>query len=122
MVSNITGYAMPAGATWNLPNANTTPQFIVLDNGFLKLIGFNAGTYPATPTSSNQSYLSNFSPTMEPISNIKVLCNLINNQMSYPINLLTGFTANNTNFGDLISVNPSYPLYLDVNAGKYSYI
>ena len=122
MVSDISGYAMPAGATWDLPNADTTPQFIVLDNGFSKLIGFNPGTYPVTPSSSNQSYLSQFAPTMEPVSNVNVLASLINNQMSYPINLLTGFTANNTMFGDLISVNPSYPLYLNINAGKYSYI
>ena len=122
MTNDMTGYSYPPGATWVVPSTATTPQIEILNNGFSTLIGFNPGLYPATPVSTNQSYLSQFSPTMEPVSNINVLCNLIHNDLSYPINLLTSFTSNNVNFGDLISVNQNFPLYLNVSAGSYNFI
>jgi len=55
------GYTNPGNMTF--PIAATTPQIIISSsNNFGQLIGFNAGTYPSTPQSSNQSFTSNTVP------------------------------------------------------------
>ena len=122
MTSDISGYALPSGSTWILPSTAATPQFTVQDNGFKNIIGFTPGSYPTTPTSINQSFLSNFTPVIEPVASLNILCNLVNNSLSYPNNLISSFTANNTAFGAMIDVQPSTLLYMNINSGLYSYL
>lgn len=114
------GWTQPNGATWNFPNTATTPQ-ISVSNDFGILLGFNAQTYPITPLNANQQYLSNFSPTISPISSIFLNCNLISSPYSNPSNLL-GNTAITSSFGDLIQMKNNTPIYLSIVSASYNQI
>ena len=119
--------ALPAGYT--NPNALTFPgvasatQFIILDNAFQQIIGFNDQTIPVGIEATNQSNLSDFTPQVDTVQSVVIAANLINNLYSNPSSLLYPFTASESaGFGDLINVHPQNLLYLDVNEGYYNFV
>ncbi|DBA01532.1 TPA: hypothetical protein N0F65_004882, partial [Lagenidium giganteum] len=121
-----TGYTRPASGLYSaggggLPTATNTPK-IVLSGNFCNVIGFAAGTYPSTTQTTNQTFLSTYTPQINPVSSYLIRCNLINNKAMQPPDILTSFSTQGTSVGQLISI--SYPEYawISVADGCYNNI
>lgn len=118
--------SIPTGATWNVPSVYETPKVnILLNNNFNKYIGFNSGSIlfedltNQPSTRLQYSFLNDFSPTLDPSSSYIITCNLVENNLSVPNNVLTSFaTPNGIGIGDLISLN-SDVIYSTVKEGIY---
>lgn len=115
------GWTNPAGMTF--PGVATTPQFIIpalTTSTFSTLIGVNPGTYPAVVQATTFSKLSDTTPKINPVENVLIRCNLVNNQLSNPSDVLYSFNASGVGFGSLITAQPPEFLYLDVVDGYFS--
>lgn len=121
-----TGYTRPATGLYSsggsgLPTATNTPKIIVSGN-FATVIGFTAGTYPSTTQTTNQSFLSNTTPQINPVSSYLIRCNIVNNKVSQPPDILTSFSTQGTKIGQLISVSPPEYQWVSVADGAYNNI
>lgn len=125
------GITQPAGATWNFPLTPTNPQFTILappsppnqyNTSFSNSIGFNAQTWPASQTSPGigQSILSNFTPQINPVSTIVVLCSLINNRFASQNNVLYAFNTGDTQFGAYFTINVPQEIWLNCSRGMFA--
>ena len=113
-----------AGATWVLPVLPILPYLVVpANNNFGKVIGFQAGQYPAgviagvppaqtqTPAfASSQSELSTTAPQITPYSSFLVFCSLVNNRAVIPSQLVYSFTPTDSTFGALQKFEPNAEL------------
>jgi hypothetical protein len=112
-------WSNPAGLTF--PLVATTPQITIpSNNNFGKVIGFNAGTYPAVVQSTDFSKLSDFTPQITPINSLILSCTLLNNKYSNPNTLLYSFTTQGTPFGSLISIQVPQFAFVDIVDGSYT--
>lgn len=116
---------LPSNATWILPSEYQTPKINILsNNNFGKYLGFNTGSIfedlSVQPTSASQfSFLNDFTPSIDPSSSYIITCNLVENNLSVPNNVLTSFaTPNGVGIGDLISLN-SDVIYSKIKEGTY---
>ena len=123
-IATANSWTLPAGATWVLPTNPILPYFIVpANNNFGKLIGFNAGQYPAgtitgtppaqvqTPAfTSAQSSLSSVAPQITPYSSFLVFCSLVNNKAVIPNQLVFSYTPTDATFGALQKYSPDAEL------------
>jgi len=80
------------------------PQFIIpSSNKFGNLIGFNPGVISHDSSNdiiNNQySILNNFAPNIEVQNSMIVTCNLVENSLGKPKNILHSFSVSNTQFG-----------------------
>lgn len=101
------GYTLPSGATWAFPISAVSPQITISSmNNFGTVIGFNAGTYPAAPSATNFSKLSDNAPQVSPITSLVLTCSLVDNDIASPSELLYCFPIPDVAFGTLIT--PSY--------------
>ena len=115
------GYTNPAGLV--LPAVDSTPQVTIPStNNFGTLIGFNAQTFPTAVQATTQSKTSDVTPQVNPVENVIVRCNLVNNNISNPSDVLYSFNASGAGFGGLVNSQPYEYLYLDVTQGYYSQI
>ena len=107
--------------SWQYPTVATTPQFIVLStNNFKNIIGYNAISYPETPSSIQQKFLSQNCPVITPVSSVAVRCNLAKNVLSNPSDFLYCFTQGMSGFGDLIDIHPSNLNWTSINDGNFT--
>ena len=125
--------------TWKIPDyvdpngiANDESSFqcpeviIPSNNNFGKLLGFNAGTIQKDLSGSNApdkngqySFLNDFTPNMNPSSSYIVTCNLVDNQMSIPNDVLYSFTIpSGIDFADLISPENDV-IYAKMKEGRF---
>jgi hypothetical protein len=114
------GWSNPTGLTF--PGVASTPQFIILNNAFSDYVGISPGTYPTAIQSTVQSFISDFTPQVDPIQSIVIATNLVNNKYSNPPNVFYPFSNEGPEFGGLISSEPNELIYLDVQEGYYSNI
>lgn len=115
------GWTNPGGMTF--PAVSTTPQFVILStNNFRTLIGVNAGTYPSPASATVYSKLSDVTPKTTPVEQVIVRCNLVQNNISNPNDIIYAFNASGVGFGNLITSSPNQYNYLDVNEGYYNAI
>lgn len=111
------GYTNPNTLTF--PATASTPQFVVLStNNFGALIGFAAASYPAAIQATNFSVIGTVLPVITPVNNVVVLCNLVNNTVTIPSNILDSFPINAT-FGSNINYAPTFASWVNLNAGRY---
>ena len=116
-----------APTTWALPSQFETPEIIIPSNNkFGELVGFNQGSniyedLTVQPsTNEKYSFLNHVAPNMLPSSSYIVTCNLVNNDLSIPNDVLYSFTIpNNVGFGDLIS-NNSDVIFSKIKEGTYT--
>lgn len=105
---------------WALPVVSTNPQFIIPATNFEDIIGFSAGTYPAT---SNNSVIttssSTFPPQVNPLSSYLVKCNLVNNPYGIPNSLIYSFPPSG-GFGQQFVVAPNEYSFIDAQDGYYN--
>lgn len=112
--------------TWEFPNTYETPEFIIpSNNNFGKLIGFTPQTvykdFDGSPYQGKFDFSNDITPQMEPSSSFIITCNLINNELSNPNNVLYSFTLSQTSFGD--QINPKNDLvYSKIKKGTYNTI
>ena len=114
------GYSMPSGATWSLPASAQCPQ-VVVSTAFGALIGQNAGTYPATVSSTAVQTVSAFTPIISPVDSYILCCNLINSRMTNPTDLLYALPIS-ASLGQLINVQPAQFLMNSIDPNTYSNI
>jgi hypothetical protein len=102
------------------PTATYTPRIVIQNNNFQEIIGFTAATYPAAQQTTTQSFLSNFTPQITPVSSIIVTCSLLNNKFSNPQTIIYSFSPTNTSFGSIIETSPNELAFIDIQDGNYS--
>lgn len=107
---------------WAFPAAYTTVQVIINStNQFGKLIGFASGVYPTISDNQNKVHVSSFSPIMDPISSILMLCSFATQGgFSNPDNIIYSFTTGSSGFGDMIEKTPVSENYVNIRDGIYS--
>jgi hypothetical protein len=114
----LNGQAGKNNSTYN----NLTPQVKILDD-FNKIIGFPKDIYlPNNPQNSVFSTISkdyNLVPNLSPSNVYQMRCNLVNNNINIPSDILYSFSPNTT-YGSLININPHELLYVDINNGLYN--
>lgn len=112
------GWTAPVGFSFQ----NRTPQFIINNNAFQDIIGFNAGTYPPTQLTADYSVKSQYTPQVSPTQSILVSVSFIKNPYFNPNTILDSFTAANTEFGSIIEVSPNTLSFVPIQQGSYSEI
>jgi hypothetical protein len=121
LICSLVPTTLPTGFTnpgWTLPTVTRCPQFVVLDNYFGKLIGFNIGTYPTT-TTANFSKVSDYTPLGSSVNSIILRCNLVSNGVTMPSDIIDSFAISNTSFGSNINYSASYEKWVKLSPGVY---
>jgi hypothetical protein len=126
-------WVLPSGATWVLPNNFIIPQIIIPNNNFSLVVGFASATYPSgiisgppplqtqTPAyTTNQQFLSSYTPQVTPLSSYILTCSLINNSYAVPNNLLYSFSPVG-DIGQQFQIEPNQYMMINCNPGSYSY-
>eukprot|EP01039_Chlorochromonas_danica_P002082 gene2082-2274_t len=113
-------YTNPANMTFPAAGAPATPTVTIFSyNNFGTLIGFNAGTYPTTSQTTNQSFTSNTVPDGSPVNALIMRCNLIDNNVVMPSDIMDSIPISAV-FGSNITYQPPFPKWVKMKAGKYS--
>ena len=106
------GFTNPAGMSF--PTVPTRPSITIgTESLFGDLIGFAQGTY------NDPSTLSSIAPQMSPTQTVIVQCSLIDNKMGMPNSNLYAFSTGASSFGEIVSVQPSTPTFVDITDGSY---
>jgi hypothetical protein len=108
----IGSYTRPATGLYSaggsgLPTTARVPRLIIDNAEFGKLIGFSAAQYPAASSTTPAAFLSDLPPQVNPVSAYVVRCSLVNNAFTAPPDILTVFTSQGTEGGQLISYQPN---------------
>ena len=134
-------WVLPTSPTWVLPTNFILPELVVGKIGvnaalnsvnFGLVIGFDTGIYPnsviagvppaqtQTPSySSDQQFLSTFTPQVTPLSSFILTCSLINNNYAVPNNLIYSFAPQGT-IGEQFTVAPNQLVFINVLPAQYS--
>lgn len=125
---------IPSGdaGDWGLPATFQTISIDFPNNNFGDLLGFRAGTSvfedlsaldPLTATNAKYNYFNELPPQMMPSSSYLLSCNLIDNSMAIPSNILHSFgIPPGVGFGDQILASSGFDIYSPIKPGKYSNI
>jgi len=121
------GYSYASSGAYStsggLPStSNQVPQLVILStNTFGTIIGYTAGTYPATATQASGVYTTTgtLTPVGSTVNSIVVRCSILKNNVTVPSDILDGFPINAT-FGSNITYNPSFEKWITVNNGTFS--
>lgn len=115
------GYSNPANMEFPAAGAPATPTVTIFStNNFGELIGFDAATYPATSQTSNQSFTSNMVPDGSPVNALIMRCNLIDNNVVMPSDIMDSIPISDVAFGSNLTYMPPFPKWVKMKAGKYS--
>jgi len=100
---------------------NNTPQ-IRFDDKLNEIVGFPINQFfPPSIQLVAYSTISkdyNIIPNLSPSNVYTVLCNIVNNNISIPTNIMYSFTPNTT-YGSNINERPNTLLYVNINEGSY---
>lgn len=99
----------------------STMQLVIPNTAFKTIIGFEAGTYPATPSASNYSVNGATIPIITNVSSILVACNVSNNDFNQYRDVIAVFTPDDV-YGKLLRIAPSNFIWYSVFDGSYSNI
>lgn len=97
-----------AGITWPTTGQQAIQLTVSSTNTFSQIIGFSAGTYPASPTitGSTYTYASDLVPNVNPLNTIQMRLSCLNNLLSTNNTLLHVFNNKGASIGSLIDVSP----------------
>lgn len=129
-------YTRPATGTYSasgtgLPATGYTPQLVLPSTGGINtIIGWPAGTFPATQQTTTYSQTGSgaqtalgISPVVPPlgstINSLVARCSILKNNVTVPSDILDGFPINTT-YGSNINYFPSFEKWIDINDGTYS--
>jgi hypothetical protein len=126
-------WVLASGATWVIPTNFIIPEIVIPSTNFSLVVGFATGTYPnaiisgippsqtQTPAyTTDQQFLSSFTPQVTPLSSYILTCSLINNSYAVPNNLLYSFSPQGT-IGEQFTIAPYEYMMINCNPGSYSY-
>lgn len=114
-----TGWTAPSNFAGYSFMASITPTFSLDVSGSIASIigflpGFTRGGY-AEPDSS----LSTLTPNITPVNSLIVRCNLVNNLVAIPSDILDAIPINTT-FGSNINYVPNYEKWVKLSSGTYN--
>jgi hypothetical protein len=100
------GYTMATGFP-TFPTTTRVPRLIVQNTEFGNLIGYVVGTFPSASTTLLTTINSSFVPTLDPVSSIYMLCDIVYNPYSSNSSVIHTFTAAGVGYGSLIESKPN---------------
>ena len=113
--------ALPAG--WSNPNglalSGDSPQLVVADTNWRRLIGLEAGTYPSAPATVKTRINGTAVPVISEVTSILVLCDWCNNSRFSSNGQVIGTFVANVGVGELVSISPSVVTTYDVISRMY---
>ena len=107
----------PAGATWSFPTTATTPT-LTFGAKLGQYFGLPAGTYPATPQTTQNTTYSTITPIVQTVNSYIFTCNIINSPYSKPNNYFFSLPIN-TPYGSQINYTNSQMCWIPINKGIY---
>ena len=109
-------------ANWpGYPASTTTPIFSLNSSGSVgSIIGF-AGGGSWGGGSSSVSVVSTSTPNITPVNSLTMRCNIINNPITVPTDILDAIPINST-FGSNINYAPNYEKWVRISSGRYNSI
>jgi hypothetical protein len=122
-----TGNAGTAWASWTtpvgfpgFPTVATTPGIFFPTSGSVaSVLGFTTGvTYGNSTTDVSQ--ISQSTPVATPVNSLILLCNLVNNRVTVPSNILDSIPIESTTFGANLVFSPSFQRWVSVQDGTYN--
>ena len=124
LVCNKIPGVLPTG--WSNPNgillSGTTPRLVIPSTGIRTTLGFDAGTYPDNPQSSDFSINGQNTPFISNVIAVNVNCNLVQSSL-FNSSLQTIYTFSpNSGFGTLLNLEPKNLLFYDCITGSFPYI
>ena len=113
------GYTAPSGFA-GYPTVTVTPQIVLSSTSsqLNSILGFATGTFPSVNT-ANISVLSTITPVGSTVNSLLMTCNLVNNAVAMPSNILCGIPIDTT-FGSNLNYAPSYQQWVKITPGRYS--
>ena len=113
------GYTAPASFP-AYPTVSRTPQIVLSTNSsqLNSILGFSTGTFPSVTTASI-SVLSTVVPVGSAVNSLLMTCNLVNNPVAMPSNILCGIPIDTT-FGSNLNYSPSWQQWVKITPGRYS--
>ena len=112
------GYTAPSGFP-GYPSVSRTMRFITDASEFNLIIGFAASsTYSGG--ASIATFNSTFCPQLNPVSSVRVCLNIANNPLALNNDpaLIYSFTAKNTEWGAIMSIEPNNLVWYDINTSS----
>ena len=79
-------------------NSDTTIQLVIPNTNIKNIFGFNPASYPTNPQSTNYQVVSQFTPNGSPLNTVILQCNLVDNKVCIPNDILYSY-APNVSFG-----------------------
>ena len=115
------GITLPPSFPTRPTTNSSTPLFIVLDDKFGSLLGFNIGTYPSAFQNTDFDKLSDYTPKGSNINSIVVRANVVENSVTMPSDILDSFAIPiNSSFGSNINYEPSFQKWVSIRSGNYT--
>ena len=127
IIGNGTTYPTVQSCCQVIIPANTSANGLT---SFGTLIGYSANTYPLTSvfpvlpsgtiSSSNYSVnvLGNITPNLTPVNSLILACNLVDNSITVPSNVLDSFNINSV-FGGNITYQANFEKMVSLVSGRY---
>ena len=120
--AGVLGYTKPSGASWSFhASLDQTPQFVVPTAVFGALFGFATGTFPSSVESTSQYIANTLTPQISVVNSLIVTCNLINNDLSNPVNVFFSMPLN-APYGSLMTSSNASRMDNYVFEGTYNRI
>ena len=114
-----TGFTTPSGFA-GFPTVSTTPQIAFpASNSVGSVLGF-APSSSYGPSGSNISQLSTQTPVATNVNSLIVHCNLANNPVTMPSDILDSIPIVDTTFGANINYSPSFEKWISITDGTYN--
>ena len=122
------GYSLPPSGYWSGTGGFSLPtvadrtayiNFTTATGTIAPILGFTAPGYYPLPNGSSQSVLSNITPNATNVNGLVVRCNLVNNNITMPSDILDSVPINAT-FGSNITYTPAFPKWVKVKDGAYN--
>jgi len=126
-------WTIAPSASWVLPTNSIMPMFVVPSTNITTLIGFTAGSYPTTTITgtppaqvqspaqtASYSALSSIAPQIIPTPTYLGVCNLVQNKLAIPSQLIYSLTIEGVSFGSLYVNQISSPVFNDIADGQYT--
>lgn len=114
------GLTAPSGTFAGFPTATTTPQIAFpATNSVGSVLGF-APSSSYGPSASDISQLSTQTPVATNVNSLIVHCNLANNPVTMPSDILDSIPIVDTTFGANINYSPSFEKWISITDGTYN--
>jgi hypothetical protein len=113
------GFTAPSGFA-GFPTVATTPQFgFPATNSVGSVLGFAASSVYG-PSASNISQLSTQTPVATNVNSLIIHCNLANNPVTMPSDILDSVPIVDTTFGANLNYSPAFEKFISITDGTYN--